>query len=261
MILDDLKASTVKRVELSKEKVPLRELEKELKNRKRPPFIFEEILKNKGMSYICEVKKASPSKGLISIDFPYIEIAKEYDKAGAHCMSILTEPEYFKGDIRYLEEIRKITDRPILRKDFTCDPYMITEAAAKGADAVLLIAAILTDEEMVSFFARADELGLSAIFEAHDETEIKRCLECGARIVGVNNRNLKDFTVDIKNSERLRRLVPEDVLFIAESGIKTNDDIEKLKSYGVNAVLIGETLMRSEDKGRMLRELNGGELG
>ncbi len=261
MILDDIKASTQRRVEGSKKKIPPETLEKMLEDRpERPPFIFEEILMNKGMSYICEVKKASPSKGLISIDFPYIEIAKEYEKYGASCISVLTEPEYFRGDIRYLEEIRHEVAVPILRKDFTCDPYMITEAAVKGADAILLIAAILTDEELRSFFELADKLGLSAIFEAHDEIEIKRCLDAGARIIGVNNRNLKDFTVDIKNSERLRKLVPEDIAFVAESGIKSHEDIERLKGFGVNAVLIGESLMRSDDKKKMLEELNGGPL-
>ncbi len=261
MILDDLKNSTLKRVEESKKRLPERELEEKLKNlQKRPPFIFEQALKKQGMSYICEIKKASPSKGVIAEDFPYNKIAKEYENAGAHCISVLTEPEYFKGDIKYLEEIRKNVDTPLLRKDFTCDPYMITEAAVAGADAILLIAAILTDEQLKSYFEKADSLGLSAIFEAHDGEEIKRCLNAGARIVGVNNRNLKDFTVDINNSQRLRKLVPKDVIFVAESGIKTNADIETLKDFGVDAVLIGETLMRSPDKKKELEALNGGLL-
>ncbi|MBR5376577.1 MAG: indole-3-glycerol phosphate synthase TrpC [Lachnospiraceae bacterium] len=261
MILDDLKNSTRKRVAESKKRLPEAELEDSIKNlQNRPPFIFEEALKGAGMSYICEIKKASPSKGVIAEDFPYNKIAKEYEEAGAHCISVLTEPEYFKGDIKYLEEIRKTVDTPLLRKDFTCDPYMITEAKAAGADAVLLIAAILTDEELKSFFKKADSLGLSAIFEAHDEEEIRRCLEAGARIVGVNNRNLKDFTVDINNSRRLRELVPKDVIFVAESGIRTNADIEILKEFGVDAVLIGETLMRSTDKREALEALNGGTL-
>ena len=261
MILDDLRNSTKKRVTESKKRLSEAELEDSIKNlQNRPPFIFEEALKGAGMSYICEIKKASPSKGVIAEDFPYNKIAKEYEEAGAHCISVLTEPEYFKGDIKYLEEIRKTVDTPLLRKDFTCDPYMITEAAAAGADAVLLIAAILTDDELKSFFKKADSLGLSAIFEAHDEEEIKRCLEAGARIVGVNNRNLKDFTVDINNSRHLRELVPKDVIFVAESGIRTNADIEILKEFGVDAVLIGETLMRSTDKREALEALNGGVL-
>ncbi|MCR5652050.1 MAG: indole-3-glycerol phosphate synthase TrpC [Lachnospiraceae bacterium] len=261
MILDDLFNSTKKRVEESKKRVSERELEEKLKNlQKRPRFIFEQALKKKGMSYICEIKKASPSKGVISEDFPYNKIASEYAQAGADCISVLTEPEYFKGDIRYLEEIRKTVDTPILRKDFTCDPYMITEAAAAGADAVLLIAAILTDRELVDLFQKADDLGLSAIFEAHDEEEIKRCLAAGARIVGVNNRNLKDFVVDINNSKQLRKLVPNEIIFVAESGIKTNDDIRELVGFGVDAVLIGETLMRSPDRKKELESLNGGPL-
>ena len=261
MILDDLKNSTKKRVEESKKRLSETELEDSIKNlQKRPPFVFEEALKRPGMSYICEIKKASPSKGVIAEEFPYNKIAKEYEEAGAHCISVLTEPEYFKGDIRYLEEIRKTVDTPLLRKDFTCDPYMITEAKAAGADAVLLIAAILSDSELKEFFKKADSLGISAIFEAHDEEEIKRCLDAGARIVGVNNRNLKDFTVDINNSNRLRKLVPDDVIFVAESGIRTNSDIETLKEFGVDAVLIGETLMRSPDKRKALEALNGGEL-
>ncbi len=257
MILDDLKASTLKRVERAKKSLPLPELEERLKDRpKREAFAFENSLKNKGMAYICEVKKASPSKGLIAEDFPYKEIAAEYEKAGADCISILTEPEYFLGDIRYLEEIRGIVDIPILRKDFTCDEYMITEAAVSGADAVLLIAAILTDEELKSFYAKAEQYGLSCIFEAHDADEIRRCMEAGARIIGVNNRNLKDFSVNVDNSGSLRTLVPDDIIFVAESGIKTTEDVRALKTIGVDACLIGESLMRSADKAAKLKELD-----
>ena len=173
---------------------------------------------------------------------------------------MLTEPEYFLGDIAYLREIRDAVDIPLLRKDFTCDKYMITEAAVNGADAVLLIAAILTDAELKEYLKHADELGLSAIFEAHDEDEIKRCLDCGARILGVNNRNLKNFEVDINNSENLRNLVPDDVLYVAESGIKDNKDIRALQQAGADAVLIGETLMRAQDKKEALKTLNGGEV-
>ena len=258
MILDDLKASTLKRVERSKEKLPYGELQRLLDDRPgREPFIFEKALKKEGMSYICEIKKASPSKGVIAEDFQYLDIAEEYEKAGADCISVLTEPEYFLGSLDYLKEIRGAVDTPLLRKDFTCDGYMIMEAALSGADAVLLIASILSDDELKLFFSFAEGLGLSSIFEAHDETEIKRCLDAGARIIGVNNRNLKDFSVDVSNSGALRSKVPEDIIFVAESGIQTVEDVRKLKEIGVDACLIGETLMRSEDKAAKLRELDG----
>ena len=263
MILDDLKASTLKRVEREKSIVSPEELRRRLKDRPagrvRKRFDFEKALSGPGMHYICEVKKASPSKGIIAEDFPYTEIAKEYDEAGADAISVLTEPEYFKGELRYIEEIRELVDTPILRKDFTCDGYMIDQAAYAGADCILLIAALLTAAEMTGFRERADELGLSAIFEAHDEKEITRCLDCGARILGVNNRNLKNFDVDITNSGRLRKMVPADVIFVAESGIKTASDVQALKQIGVNACLIGETLMRSPDKKVKLKELDGVE--
>lgn len=256
MILDELKNSTMKRVAREKAEHPLEELKSRLLDSSiREAFEFEHALSGAGMHFICEIKKASPSKGIIAEDFPYAEIAHEYEAAGASCISCLTEPEYFKGDIRYLAEISHEVSIPILRKDFTCDEYMIYQAAVNGAAAVLLIAAILTDEELVSFRTAADDLGLSCIFEAHDAGEVKRCLASGARIIGVNNRNLKDFTVDISNSLRLRELVPDDVLFVAESGIRTAADVAALRAQKVNACLIGETLMRAENKKKMLDEL------
>lgn len=257
MILDDLKNSTKKRVEECRKSLSEAELEKLLAKRpEREPFIFEKALKKAGMSYICEIKKASPSKGIIAEHFPYRDIAKEYEGAGADCISVLTEPEYFMGDIRYLKEIRELVDTPILRKDFTCDTYMVTEAAVNGADAVLLIAAILSDGELRTLSGLAEELGLSAIFEAHDRDEIERCISAGARIIGVNNRNLKDFSVNIENSGALREAVPDDIIFVAESGISTAEDVRALKRIGVDACLIGETLMRSPDKKAKLRELD-----
>ena len=258
MILDDLKNSTLERVRRSREIVTLDEIRERIVDMTmRRRFAFEEALKGSGMHYICEVKKASPSKGIIAGDFPYLQIASEYEEAGAACISCLTEPEYFKGSLQYLSEISKNVTIPVLRKDFTCDEYMIYEAALNGADAVLLIAAILTDEELLKYRNTADELGLSSLFEAHDEEETERCLAAGARIVGVNNRNLKDFTVDIGNSLRLREKVPENVIFVAESGISTADDVRALKAAGVNACLIGETLMRAEDKKKALMVLDG----
>lgn len=257
MILDELKRSTQRRVEAGRKALPEAELEKLLDKRPvREPFVFEKALKKTGMSYICEIKKASPSKGIIAEDFPYKDIAREYAGAGADCISVLTEPEYFMGDIRYLKEIRELVDTPILRKDFTCDTYMVTEAAVNGADAILLIAAILSDGELRTLFGLAEELGMSAIFEAHDKDEIERCIRAGARIIGVNNRNLKDFSVNVENSGALRQAVPDDIIFVAESGISTAEDVRALKRIGVDACLIGEVLMRSPDKGAKLRELD-----
>ena len=261
MILDELKSATQRRVAREKEEMPLEEIKSRLLDSSlRRSFGFEKAISGQGMHYICEIKKASPSKGIIAGDFPYKEIAAEYEKAGASCISCLTEPDYFKGRLSYLKEIRDIVSIPILRKDFTCDEYMIYQAALNGADAVLLIAAILTDGELVRFMGCAESLGISCLFEAHDEAEVKRCLNAGAKIVGVNNRDLKDFTVDISNSIRLRSFVPENVLFVAESGIKTADDVAALKKNGVNACLIGETLMKAADKEAVLHELEGTQL-
>lgn len=220
-------------------------------------FSFEAALKKDGISFICECKKASPSKGVISENFDYMSIAMEYDKAGADAISVLTEPKWFLGKKAYLAEISGLVSAPCLRKDFIVDEVMIYESVILGASAVLLICSILSKEELANFIRICDNYGLSALVEAHDENEIKKALECGARIIGVNNRNLKDFSVDIDNSKRLRSLVPEDVIFVAESGIRNADDIKKLESIGVDAVLIGETLMRATDKAEKLKELKG----
>lgn len=223
-------------------------------------FPFEKVLAEPGIHYICEVKKASPSKGVIAQDFPYLEIAREYEKAGATAISCLTEPKYFQGKDTYLKEITENVSIPVLRKDFTIDEYMIYEAKTLGASVVLLICALLDTETLKRYIKVADRLGLSALVEVHDEEEMQSAIKAGARVIGVNNRNLKDFTVDIGNSIRLRTLSPENVLFVAESGIKTAEDIEKLREAKVNGVLIGETLMRSSDKKAALEKLNGGSL-
>lgn len=256
MILDEIAAAAKKRVALQKEQIP----EEEMKSLacalpKDTGFPFEKALKQEEIRFICEVKKASPSKGLIAKDFPYIEIAKEYEQAGAAAISVLTEPDYFLGRDTYLQEIAKEVRIPVLRKDFTVDPYMIYQAKILGASAVLLICAILTDEQLREYREIADSLGLSALVEAHDETEVARALASGARIVGVNNRDLRDFKVDITNSVRLRKLVPENVIFVSESGMKTPEDIDVLRKNGTDAVLIGEILMRSADKREMLEKL------
>ena len=221
-------------------------------------FPFKEALKDSEIAIIAEVKKASPSKGLIARDFDYIEIAREYEEAGASAISVLTEPYFFKGSNNFLMEISENVSIPILRKDFTIDEYMIYEAKLLGASAVLLIVSILDDAQLKEYLDLSHDLGLSAIVETHDANEIKTALDAGAEIIGVNNRNLADFTVDIENSIRLRSLVGDDVVFISESGIKTKEDVTRLKENNVDAVLIGETLMRSEDKKSMIFELKNG---
>lgn len=256
MILNDLVASTKKRVAASKQQISTDEMKQQalaMPVKKERPF--EQALAKDGLNIISEVKKASPSKGIIAEDFPYLEIAKSYDAAGADAISVLTEPEYFKGSIEYLREIAAEVSIPVLRKDFVVDEYMISEAKVAGASAILLIVAILTDQELQANLALADSLGLSVLVEAHDENEIQRALTAGAKIIGVNNRNLKDFTVDFSNSERLRKLVPSDKIFVAESGVKKPADVVELKQHDIHVALIGETLMRSDDKQAMIREL------
>ena len=258
MILDTIAASAKERVAAAKEALPLAEqIARARELDSNTGFPFEQALAKKRMSFICEAKKASPSKGLIAPEFTYVQIAKEYEAAGADAISVLTEPVYFQGKNEYLTEIRRTVKIPLLRKDFTVDEYMIYEAKNIGADAVLLICAILSSMQLSEYAGIARELGLSALVEAHDEKEVEMALAAGARIVGVNNRNLKDFTVDINNSVRLRELVPENILFVSESGMKTRQDIARLEQNGTNAVLIGETLMRSADKKSVLQELRG----
>ena len=220
---------------------------------------FEKALKAKDISFICEVKRASPSKGIIAEEFHYLDIAREYEGAGAAAISVLTEPYYFKGDDRYLREIADTVSIPLLRKDFTVDSYMIYEARVLGASAVLLICAILDKDTLAEYINIAHSLGLSALVEAHTEAEVDMALAVGARIVGVNNRNLNTFEVDITLSERLRRMAPRDIIFVSESGVRTADDVAMLRYIGVDAVLVGETLMRSTDKKASLTELRGGK--
>ena len=261
-ILNEIAARTKERIAEEKFKVPLRELisqqNSDLAKHAEEKISFLEALKKPGMSYICEVKKASPSKGLIAPDFPYLDIAKEYKQAGASAISCLTEPFYFQGADRYLQEISQAVNIPVLRKDFTVDEYMLYQAKAFGASAVLLICAILDNSQLKAFGELAQELGLDALVEAHDQWEVDRALNLGAKIVGVNNRNLHDFTVDMGNSIRLRNMAPADTVFVSESGIKTAEDIRILYENQVDAVLIGETLMRSPDKKAALGVLNAG---
>lgn len=255
MILTKLADSTRDRVEKEKKQIPFETVKEQALAMKKGDFSFEKAVAKDGMSFICEVKKASPSKGIIAENFPYIEIAKEYEEAGAACISVLTEPQYFKGDKKYLKEISENVSIPLIRKDFVIDEYMIYDAKVHGASCVLLICSLLSEDTIRRYIKICDELGLSALVEAHDEEEIAMAIKAGARMIGVNNRDLKTFTVDISNSERLRKLVPENILFVAESGIKTNADIRRLKEANVNGVLIGETFMKSDNKKEMLQEL------
>lgn len=258
-ILEEIAEKTRERIRKEKRQFPLDQLKTLVEKAPQQPS-FLEALKKPGMSYICEVKKASPSKGLIAPEFPYLEIAKEYEAAGASAISCLTEPFYFMGSDTYLREITETVDIPVLRKDFTVDKYMIYQAKAFGAAAVLLICAILNDQELLEYRELAETLGMDALVEAHDENEVARALKTGAKIIGVNNRDLKTFKVDMNNSIRLRNLAPDNVVFVSESGIKNAGDIAILERNRVGAVLIGETLMRSPDKKAALEDLNGGAL-
>lgn len=258
MILDRIVASTRKRVEREKAWQSLDQVKAQAESMEAGTgFPFEKMLWADGISFICEVKKASPSKGVIAENFPYLDIAREYERAGAGAISVLTEPEFFQGSNAYLREIRQAVKIPLLRKDFIIDEYQIYQAKVLGADAALLICAILEKDVLKKYIRICHGLGLSALVEAHDEREMQQAVEAGARVIGVNNRNLKDFTVDIANSIRLRERAPENVAFVAESGIKSRQDVKRLEEAKVNAALIGETLMRSPDKKAMLDELRG----
>ena len=256
-ILDQLANHARERVAAAKAALPLADLRRQAEALPKGDFAFEKAIRKPGMSFICECKKASPSKGLIAPDFPYLEIAKAYEAAGADCVSVLTEPKWFLGSDGYLRDIAAAVSIPCLRKDFTVDEYMIWRAKLLGASAVLLICAILTPRQLGEYLDLCDDLGLAALVEAHDETEIRTALDAGARMVGVNNRNLKDFTVDTENSRRLRTLVPEGVLFVAESGVRDGADVRRLRDSGADAVLVGEALMRAPDRTAKLAELRG----
>lgn len=258
MILDEIAEKTRSRVAELSARTPLSEVrERAEKLPADTGFPFEKALRGGDVSFICEVKRASPSKGVIAQDFPYLDIARSYESAGAAAISCLTEPYWFKGSGEYLREIAQAVSIPVLRKDFTVSEYMIYEAKTLGASAVLLICAILSPAQLGEYIETAHSLGLSALVEAHDENEVRTAVESGARIIGVNNRDLRTFEVDITNSARLRGLVPRDRVFVSESGITCAKDIALLRENGTDAVLIGETLMRSPDKKAALRALRG----
>ena len=256
-ILDKLAEHAFERVKAAKKSVLLDEIKSCAFTLPKGNFEFEKALRKPDISFICECKKASPSKGIIAEDFPYLEIAKEYEKAGADCISVLTEPKWFLGSDSYLKEIAAAVSIPCLRKDFTVSDYQIYEAILLGAKAVLLICSILSAEQIREYIGICDKLGISALVEAHDESEVKLAVNSGARIIGVNNRNLKDFSVDTDNSRRMRELVPKDIIFVSESGVQTAEDVQKLHEIGADAVLVGETLMRAENKKAKLSELRG----
>ena len=259
-ILDEIAAKTKLRVAKAKEKTPVDLVRAKAlevcRARIGDAMPFEKALAAPDLSFICEVKKASPSKGIIAENFPYLEIAKEYEAAGASAISVLTEPEYFLGNDRYLQEIAAETNIPVLRKDFIVDSYQIYEAKLLGAQAVLLIAALLNDAKtLASYIKIASELGLSALVEIHSEAETEQALKAGARIIGINNRDLKTFKVDIGVTARLKKAMPAGIITVAESGIQSADDAREMKEIGVDAVLIGESLMRAENKKEFLAKL------
>lgn len=261
-ILNEIAQKTKERIEEQKKEIPLEEMKREAfatcqSFQARKPHAFLEALSGAELSFICEVKKASPSKGIIAQDFPWLQIAKDYEAAGAAAISCLTEPYWFLGKDEYLQEIAKTVSIPVLRKDFTVDEYMIYQAKVLGADAVLLIVGILSDAQVKEYRLLAESLGMDALVEAYTEEELNRAARSGARIIGVNNRNLKDFSVDTANSQKLKKQAPEGTIFVSESGITTAEQVAQLRANGTNAVLIGESLMRAKDKKAMLEYLAG----
>ena len=253
MILEQIAADTRLRLIEEKKLVSPEEMkEKALALAADETFPFEKMLKEPGIHYICEVKKASPSKGLIAEDFPYLQIAKEYEAAGADAISCLTEPKWFLGSDRIFREVRGAVDTPMLRKDFTVDSYQLYQARLMGADCVLLICALLDTKTLEQYLNVCEDLGLSALVEAHDSQEIASAVAAGAKIIGVNNRNLKDFSVNFDNAARLRDQIPPGVLYVAESGVHRPEDAAAVRAMGADGVLIGEALMRAKDKGAML---------
>lgn len=256
-ILDQLADYARQRVYLNKQTAGLEQVKALALDLPKGEFEFEQALSNGDIAFICECKKASPSKGVIAEDFDYLQIAEQYQDAGAECISVLTEPKWFMGSDEYLKQIAERVSIPCLRKDFTVDEYMIYEAKLLGAKAVLLICSILSQQQIASYLEICDTLGMSALVEAHDQSEIQLAIDSGARIIGVNNRDLKDFSVDTQNSAKLRELVPPSVLFVSESGIKSAQDVEILRQAGADAVLVGEALMRALNKKAMLAQLRG----
>lgn len=255
MILDELAAHARQRVQADKERKPLEILQDEARALPKGAFAFEQALRQPGLSFICEIKRASPSKGLIAPVFPYREIAREYEAAGADCISVLTEPKWFLGSDEIFTAVRETVRCPMIRKDFTVDAYQIYQAKCLGADAVLLICALLDTATIAHYCAICQQLGLTALVETHNVEEIQSAVQAGATVIGVNNRDLTNFTVDFSHAARLRDHIPPTALFVAESGVSSAEDVTSLRQIGADAVLVGEYLMRSDDKARTLREM------
>ena len=253
MILDDLVTATKKRIAAEKKLHSLDDLKKQSEKTpmKDSQLIVDKLLEPE-LTFIAEIKKASPSKGIIVQDFPYLEIAQEYQANKIDMISVLTEPDFFQGNLKYLQQITQEVDLPVLRKDFTIDSYMIYQAKIAQASLILLIVAILSDEQLKDYLQLAKKIGLAAIVEVHDKTELKRALRAKSEIIGINNRNLKDFSVNFNNSLKLKQLVPKSIPVIAESGIKTKADIKLLKQAGINGVLIGETFMKAKNRAEII---------
>ena len=245
-VLDEIVLNTKSKLEAMKSKTSLEELISQVNKLKIEKSSFKENLSANDQAIIAEIKKASPSAGIISEDFDPVTKAKEYELLGASALSILTEEDYFLGSIQYLKDVKAISNLPILRKDFIVDEYQIYESKLIGADCILLIVSILSDSELQRFTSLADALGLDYIIEVHDEAELKRVEDFSEAIIGVNNRDLKTFEVNIENSIRLRNLFKKENIFVAESGIKNQKDIDKLSKHNINVFLIGESLMRGD---------------
>lgn len=257
-ILQTIATKTKERIEKQKILYPLEELKQACAQLPiNQDFPFEQAFRKEGLSYICECKKASPSKGLIDEDFNYLQIAKEYEKVGARAISVLTEPEFFLGSDQYLQEIAQEVKIPCLRKDFVVDEYMIYQAKRLGAQAILLIVSLLDTQTLKQYLDLATSLGLSCLVKTHDEAEIKQAIDAGAKIIGVNNRNLRNFQVNVENTLNLRRAIPKEILMVAESGIQSRSDIALLEKAQIDAVLIGETLMKASDRQAKMAELRG----
>ena len=254
-ILDTIAEYSMLRVKTDKRAIPQERLREKAELMKGRDHRFLDALRKPGLSFICEIKKASPSKGIISESFPYLDIAKEYENAGADCVSCLTEPKWFKGSDNIFRQVRASIDTPMIRKDYTVDEYQIYQAKCMEADAVLLICSILDDARLKDYLSLCKEIGLDALVEAHNEKEIESAVKADARIIGVNNRNLKDFSVDFSNALKLRSMIPKDTVYVAESGVKNADDAKRIKEAGADAVLIGEAFMRAYDKAALLREM------
>ena len=255
-ILDKLADLSRERAKREQETVSAEELREQAKALgKGNGEAFLSALKKPGISFICEIKKASPSKGLISPDFPYLKIAEAYEQAGADCISCLTEPEYFLGSDDIFREVREKVSLPMLRKDFTVCEYQLDQARVMGANAALLIVSLMDERTLTAYLEHCEELGIAALVETHDEEEIRKAVSAGAKIIGVNNRNLKDFSVDFGNAARLRDRIPTECIYVAESGVRTPEDVQRLRQIGADAALIGETLMRAEDPAETLKSL------